>query len=123
MISKAEKIHKQHRYPLAVIEAALALHINKEKTFRSIAETLNIHGVKVSHKTVYEWVQKFEGVAHFSKAKNHSDFQVEESLVKCNGQEVFMYRAVDKSKKTISVYLREKKNQAKAYSFFKEHLE
>ena len=58
MASK-ERIDKQHRYPWAVIETAVQLYFQQNMTFRSVSEKMLAHGVEVSHKTVYEWVQKF----------------------------------------------------------------
>lgn len=119
-----EKLDKQHRYPWAVIETAVQLYTQQTMTYRAISDKLASHGVDVSHKTVYEWVQKFsDKVRQKPRKRLIKSYDVEESYIKCNGHWMYMYRAADKKKSTLSIYLREKKNLTSAKSFFKKNIE
>ena len=121
-LSAAITRKKQYRYPWPVIEYAVQLYAQDERTFRIVSEELKDHGVDVSHKTVYEWVTKFGNDVDTRKKKKVADFDVEEIFVKCNGIWKYMYRAVDKKSRTLSVLLRDTKNLANAKSFFKKKL-
>lgn len=119
-----DRINKQHRYPWAVIETAVQLYNTQGMTYRDVAERLMTHGVAVSHKTVYEWVQKFTGEVDSRAAKKKAaSWSVEESYVKCNGEWKYMYRALDKGQHTVSVVLRDRRNVSSAKAFFKKSLE
>jgi putative transposase len=113
---------KQYRYPWPVIEFAVQLYSEDEKTFRIVADELREHGVDVSHKTVYEWVTKFSDDVELRKRRKITGFDVEEVFIKCNGVWKYMYRAVDKRKRTLSVLLRDSKSLAVAKNFFKKKL-
>lgn len=123
MSEKKEKLDKQHRYPWAVIEVAVQLHVIHNLTYRSISEKMLEFGVEVSHKTIFEWSQKFSQEISFKMRKRPSSYSIEESYVKCNGAWKFMYRAVDHKNITIGIFMREKRNLVSAKSFFKKNLE
>jgi len=122
-MTATEKIHKQHRYPWAVIETAIQFYYNENMTFRSVAEKMLGHGIVVSHKTVYEWVQKFSENIKQKNRKRASVYDIDESYVKCNGEWKYMYRAHDRQSATLDVFMNEVKNKARAKSFFKKSLE
>ena len=114
----AHNLDKQHRYPWAVIETAIELYHEDNNTYRSTSKLLEKHGVEVSHKTVYEWVQKFADHVKLTK-KRPKAYNIEESHVKCNGEWKYMYRAHDSRLNTVSVLLRGKRNISVAKNFFK----
>jgi transposase-like protein len=120
-----ERLDKQHRYPWTVIELAVVWYQRENMTYRSVAERLLQHGVEVSHKTVFEWVQKF-GEVVAKKAKKRaarSAYSVEEAYVKVNGDWKYMYGAVDKSGNILDAVFRERRNLASAKAFLKRSLE
>jgi transposase-like protein len=118
-----ERIDKQHRYPWPVIETAVQFYFQNNMTFRSVSEKMLAHGVEVSHKTIYEWVQKFGDKIEKKNRKRIPNYEVEESYIKCNGSWKYMYRACDRHDATLSICLRDKKNLSSAKSFFKKSLE
>lgn len=120
MSASQEKLDKQHRYPWPVIETAVQLYSHQGLTYRAISEKLASQGVDVSHKTVYEWVQKFSDKISSKARRRVSSYDVEESYIKCNGNWMYMYRACDRQSATLAVYLHEKKNLTRAKSFFKK---
>jgi transposase-like protein len=122
MSNKQEKRDKQHRYPWPVIETAVQFHIVYKFTYRAISEKMLEHGVEVSYKTVFEWVRKFSDTVNSKLRKRSSLYSIEESYVKCNGEWLFMYRAVDSKDATLGVLLRPKKNVISAKNFFKKAL-
>jgi transposase-like protein len=120
-----ERLDKQHRYPWAIIELAVIWYQKENMTYRSVAERLYSHGVDVSHKTVFEWVQKFGDVVSKKSKKRgtKSPYNVEESYVKVNGEWKFMYGAVDKGGNILNAVFRDRRNLASAKSFLKKAVE
>jgi transposase-like protein len=119
-------ITKRHRYPWAVIEMCLRLHRAFHLSYRTIALKLQEHGIEVTHKTVFEWVQKFSFVTGYSQKPRKSqlkDWAMEESLVTCNGKNFYMYRAHDTNDKTLSVILRDKRHKSSALAALKKSVQ
>jgi transposase-like protein len=116
-----ERLDKQHRYPWPIIELAVNWYQRENMTYRGVAERLLQHGVDVSHKTVFEWVQKFGEVVS-KKAKRRAirgNYSVEEAYVKVNGDWKYMYGAVDKSGNILNAVFRDRRNLASAKAFLK----
>ena len=123
MEKKSGQIDKQHRYPWAVIETAVKLNLGNHLTYRSVSEKMLEMGIVVSHKTIYEWVQKFQDSVEIKHKRRPSHYEIEETQEKCNGNLVYMYRAINSKNSTLGVYLREKKNLVAAKNFFKKTIE
>jgi transposase-like protein len=120
-----ERLDKQHRYPWEVIELAVGWYQKENLTFRGVSSKLALHGVEVSHKTIFEWVQKFgDTVSKKPKKKlNRANYDISEAYVKINGEWKYMYGAVDKAGSVINAVVRNKKNMASAKAFLKKVLE
>lgn len=118
-----ERLDKQHRYPWEVIELAVVWYQRDHLTYRAVSDRLLQHGVEVSHKTVFEWVQKFGDVVSQKPRKQtrglKTGFHVEESYVKVNGEWKYMYRSTDNKGNILNAVLRDRRNLASARSFLK----
>lgn len=118
------KREKHHRYPWPVIEAAVTWYKQHNLTYRAVSDMMQARGIEVSHKTVYEWVQKFgKNVAKsMKKAGATPNFNnVADSYVKVNGSWKYLYAATDKAGHTLNLVLRSRKD-AKAKDFLKKTL-
>lgn len=114
---KYELSHK-HRYPWPVIENAVIMYVSDKLTYRNISDHMKNIGVKVSHKTIGEWVYKFAGIVKIKRLNSIDSYSVEESHVRCNGQKMFMYQALDDKKSTVGLFFREKRGMAMAKKYF-----
>lgn len=115
-----EKLDKQHRYPWEVIELAVFWYQRHHLTYRAVSERLLQHGVEVSHKTVYEWVQKFgEVISKRTQKPQKKDPNIQEKYVKVNGEWKYMYQATDIRGNTLNAVLRSRRNLASARSFLR----
>ena len=116
-----ERIDKQHRYPWEVIELAVIWYQRDQLTYRAVSDKLMQHGVEVSHKTVFEWVQKFgDVVSRRTKRKKkplQNQMKIDESYVKVNGEWKYMYRSTDARGNILNAVLRDRRNLASAKSF------
>jgi transposase-like protein len=85
------------------------------------------HGVEVSHKTVFEWVQKFGEVVSRKPRRQTRDrktgINVEESYVKVNGEWKYLYRSTDSKGNILNAVLKNRRNLASARSFLKRATE
>ncbi|NBO38929.1 IS6 family transposase [bacterium] len=118
-----ERLDKQHRYPWEVIELAVLWYQRDHLTYRAVSDKLMQHGVEVSHKTVFEWVQKFGEVISRKPRKSaralKAGMNVEETYVKVNGEWKYMYRSTDSKGNILNAVLRDRRNLASARSFLK----
>jgi transposase-like protein len=122
-----EKIDKQHRYPWEVIELAVLWYQRDRLTYRAVSDKLMLHGVAVSHKTVFEWVQKFGRKISRKPRSNprtqRTRFNIEESYVKVNGEWKYLYQSKDRAGNLLSAVLRNRRNLASARTFLKRSLD
>lgn len=113
---------KHHRFPLAVIELATSLYQRHNLTYREVSDLMIARGIDVSHKTVYEWVQKFGRTFKPSKktllAKTAA--AIEEQYVRVNGEYKYLYRLIEKDGSTANVVLKSRKNLTSAKAFLKK---
>ncbi len=123
LMKKQTNLDKQHRYPWPVIETAVQLHLAHDLPYRAVSEKMSELGVEVSHKTVFEWVQKFSDNVAAKGRRRGGSYSIEETFVKCNGELMYMYRAHDQKNVTLGVFLRARKNSVSAKSFFKKMLD
>ena len=120
-----ERLDKQHRYPWPAIETAVRWYQKDGLTYRAVSSKLLTHGMEVSHKTVYEWVQKFGDVVgrkNRRRTTGQTNWNVEETYVKVNGEWKYMYRAVDTKDNTLDLVFRQNKSLSSAKSFLKKQL-
>lgn len=81
-------------------------------------------GLSLAHTTILRWVQRYapEFVKRwnrFSRPAGHS-WRVDETYVKIRGRWAYLYRAVDRSGKTINFRLSTRRDVAAAKAFFKK---
>lgn len=104
------KLTNRHRHPWALIEKAVLLSKKEKLTYRDISDKISNLGIYVSHKTIFEWVQKFSTNVKIKKFKREEYYNIDVSEVRCNGKNMFMYQAFDSKKNTVGVFFRPKKN-------------
>jgi len=113
----SEHLEKRHRYPWPVIETSVRWYHVRNLSYREVAEKLVRHGVDVTHKTIFEWVQKFsDSIENVNKKRiiKPDSWTVEESYVTCNGKWKYMYCAVDKNHRVLDILLRDTRHRSSA---------
>lgn len=104
------KINKGYRFPWEIIEKAVLLHKKENLTLRAISEKINYLGVHVSHKTIFEWLNKFSDSIKIKKIKKEKNYSIDVSEVRCNGKNMFMYKALNSKNKPIELFFFNHKN-------------
>lgn len=117
---------KRHRFPGRVIEWAVRLYkSNPEFSYRDVSLILGQMGVYVTHKTVYEWVNKFgERIPDVPIRWNPKmRWTLQERVVLCNGQKRIQYAAVSRRGETLLILMRSKRSEISARRALSEMLQ
>ncbi len=84
-------------------------------------ELLSIRGIKVDHSTIQRWVYKFtpmiEANMHRRKRQVNISWKMDETYIKVEGKDRYLYRAVDKYGNTIDFLLTKGKMKGSAQKF------
>jgi putative transposase len=116
---------KRHRFPGRVIEWAVRLYkSNPEFSYRDVALLLAKMGIYVTHKTVYEWVNKFgEGIPSISiQWHPKMVWSIQESIVYCNGDKKIQYSATSKKGETLMILMKARRSPTSAKRVLTEML-
>lgn len=112
---------KRYRNPAGIIFSSVFLYLYAKMSYREIEFNLALQDNKVDHTTVFRWVQAFSKklVYNFKRRKRliGNSWYIDETYIEVNKTWVYLYRAVDKSGKTVHFYLSEKRNLRAARKF------
>lgn len=92
-------------------------------SYRDIEELAQERGLSVDHSTINRWVIAYSPplAAQFQKHYKkpvHTSWHLDETYLKVKGQDVYLYRAVDKLGNTIDFLLSKNRDKAAALRFF-----
>jgi len=112
---------KGYRFPKDVILLSVRWYLRYALSYRNLEEMLAERGAGPDHTTVYRWVQRF--APQLSKAFRSRKLAVvdrwrlDETYVKVNVKDRYLYRAVDKNGDTVDFLLTARRNRAAARRF------
>jgi putative transposase len=94
-------------------------------SYRNIEELSLERGLPVDHSTVHRWVTDYapqleEAFRRKHKRQPHGSWRMDETYLKVKGEDVYLYRAVDKFGETIDFMLSKKRDKAAAFCFFQK---
>ena len=109
-------------YPLDVILLRVRWYVAYPLGLRHLEEMMAERGVGVDHSSVHRWVIKlvplFEKAFRKHKRPVGKSWRMDETYVKVRGQWKCLYRAVDKTGKTVDFLLRAHRDQVAASRYF-----
>jgi transposase, IS6 family len=116
----------RHRSPDDVIALAVRWYARFRLRYADVAEWLAERGFTVDRSAIYRWVQRFLplfGVA----ARRHRQrvgrkWRVDETDCDFQGQQAFIYRAIDEDGQVVDAYCSERRNAAAAQACFERAL-
>ena len=95
-------------------------------SYRNLVEMIEERGISVSHTTIMRWVHQYspileERLRKHVKSTNDS-WRMDETYIKINGKDAYLYRAVDSQGNTIDFFVSERRTKKAAKRFLKKAL-
>jgi putative transposase len=104
--------YKRYRFPPDIISYAVWLYYRFSLSHRDIEDLLAERGITVSHESIRLWCIKFGAIYAHRLKRNHrgygDTFFIDEVFVKINGNQHYLWRAVDQDGEVVDVYLQAK---------------
>jgi len=119
-------LYKRHRFPIEIIQYAVWLYYRFNLSHRDIEDLLAERGITVSYESIRLWCNKF-GPKYVKRLKRRHQgfgdtFYIDEVFVKIQGQQQYLWRAVDQDGEVVDVYLQARRDGKAAKRFFKRLL-
>ena len=119
-------IYKGHRFPPDIISYAVWLYYRFNLSHRDIEDLLAERGITVIRESIRLWCIKFGAIYTRRLRRKHrgygDTFFIDEVFVKINGQQHYLWRAIDQDGEVVDVYLQAKRDGAAAKRIYKRLL-
>ncbi len=125
-MKKSTTLYKRHRFPSEIIQYAVWLYYRFNLSHRDIEDLLAVRGIVVSYESIRLWCNKF-GPKYARRLKRRHQgfgdtFFIDEIFVKIDGQQHYLWRAVDQDGEVVDVYLQCRRDGETAKRFFRRLL-
>ena len=115
-----------HRFPPEIISYAVWAYHRFCLSFRDVEDLLAERGIIVSYEAIRIWCQKF-GPKYARKLKRRQGrlgdiWHLDEVFIRINGQQQYLWRAVDQDGDVIDILVQPHRNQHAAERFFRRLL-
>ena len=106
--------YKRHRFPKEIISYAVWLYHRFNLSHRDVEDLLAERGIVVSYESIRLWCIKF-GTTHARRLKSRHQgygdtFCIDEVFVKINGEQQYLWRAVDQDGEVVDVFLQHRRD-------------
>src|ERR1700692_1811765 len=127
MPSTANNPFKGRQYPGEVIVLCVRWFLRYPLSYEHVSELLSERGVEVDPSCIWRWVQAYAPELNrrcrpYLKPTNKS-YRIDETYIKVNGQDKYLYRALDSTGQTIGFLLTAKRDKAAAKRFLVKAIE
>ncbi|WP_009480574.1 IS6 family transposase [Rhodococcus sp. JVH1] len=125
-MTSAEVSYKGFRYPAEIISHCIWLYFRFPLSFREVEELMLQRGVVVSHESVRQWCHKF-GQTYADRLRRRrprpgDKWNLDEVYIRINGQQHYLWRAVDQQGNVLDVLVQSRRNTKAAIKFFRRLL-
>ncbi len=119
--------YRGHRFPGEIISEVVWLYFRLSVSYRDVEEMMARRGVQLTYETVREWCGKFgshfaEELRRRNKWKLGSKWHLDEVVLKINGVQQYLWRAVDQNGAVIDILVQPKRDRIAAERFFRKLL-
>jgi putative transposase len=123
---KKQNIYKRYRFPSVIIQHAVWLYYRFNLSHRDIEDLLAERRIIVTYEAIRLWCNRF-GPKYATRLKRkHSGygdtFFIDEVFIKIDGNQHYLWRAVDQDGEIVDVFLQKRRDGAAAKRFFKRLL-
>ena len=123
----AEELFKGRHFDQEIVVLCVRWYISFKLSYRDLVAMMAERGIELAHTTILRWVQHY--TPEFEKRWNRYARQVggswrcDETYIKVKGEWVYLYRAVDKTGKTVDFHLSRKRDVNAAKAFLRKAME
>ena len=125
-MKSGRSLYYGHRFPPEVISYAVWVYHRFCLSFRDVEDLLAERGIIVSYETIRIWCQKFgPGYARNLKGRQGrlgDTWHLDEVFIRINGQQHYLWRAVDQDGDVIDILVQPRRDQRSAERFFRRLL-
>jgi putative transposase len=125
-MKRAPDPHYRHRFPAEIISHTVWLYHTFCLSFRDVELMLAERGVVVSYETIRRWCRKFSQTfanrLRRRRQRPGDRWHLDEVIIKINGVQHYLWRAVDQDGVVPDVLLQSRRNTQAAKRFFKKLL-
>jgi len=119
-------MYKRYRFPAEIIQYAVWLYHRFNLSNRDVEDLLAERGINVSYEAIRLWCNRF-GPKYVSRLKRKHQgygdtFFIDEVFVKIDGNQHYLWRAVDQDGEIVDVYLQKRRDGRAAKRFFRRLL-
>jgi putative transposase len=115
---------KWRRFAPDIIITAVRWYVSYQLSYRDVKEMLAERGISVAHTSVFRWVIKYvpQLERHFREHKKPvgRSWRMDETYVRINGKQRYLYRAVDKEGNTVEFLLTARRNTKAARRYLRK---
>lgn len=121
-----KSLYRRHRFSSEIIRHAVWLYYRFCLSYRDVEDLLAERGIYVSYETVRRWCIRF-GPVYANRLRKHSgpggdQWFVDEVFVWIDGQQRYLYRAVDQDGQVLDILVQTRRNSKAATRFFRRLL-
>lgn len=118
---------KGAHFPQDIILQAVFFYLRCSVSYRDLEEIMAERGVPVDHVTLNRWVERCAGLvaddARRRKQPTDRSWRMDKTYIRVRGSWVYLYRAVDKFRKTLDFMLSKRRNKPAAIKFLARTME
>ncbi len=113
-MSSSTTLYKRHRFPPEIIQHAVWLYHRFNLSARDIEDLLAERGIAVSYESIRLWCIKFGSQYAKRLRRRHQGygdtFFIDEVLVRIQGKQQYLWRAVDQDGAVVDVFLQNRRD-------------
>ena len=114
-------VYKRRRFPTEIILVCVRWYCKYGISYRDLAEMMRERGVSVDHTTIFRWVQRYapeiERRVRWYQGYRSASWRVDETYVRVGGAWRYLFRAIDKTGRSIDFTLSGRRNTRAAHRF------
>ena len=121
-----KSLYREHRFPAEIIGHAIWLYHRFALGFRDVEDLLAERGIIVSYEPIRFWCLKFGPEYARSirrkRCRLGNTWHIDEVFVKIQGQQLYLWRAVDPDGDILDILVTKRRNKRAAKRFFRKVL-